>query len=346
MKKVTIFATLAVAVMTVACSGSNVFTKGNTSKIDTLSYLNGLQFYGMVFGIQDAAKQYNMDMVSEGLAAMSGKDMKKDTAYFRQYSEKYREWAQQLPQPTPEDTAFVLTLFRDDAMRDEMSKVVGILIGADLKTRANEDMPVQTYWVVEAFKDMTNNGEPRLSESELQNFQMRFGQQMEVREKKKRDENLVNSRKWLAKAAKQKGVQMTPDSIVYRVVEQGSDDVVTDDRDVVTVHYTGKNTKDKVFDSSYFKYMPEDKQNWLKQNNPNFQEEPISFPVNGVIRGWTEGIKLVGKGGKIELWIPAHLAYGEYGRSELIPGNEALYFEIELLNIEHYQEPAPIEEVE
>ena len=63
------------------------------------------------------------------------------------------------------------------------------------------------------------------------------------------------------------------------------------------------------------------------------KDSPIEFPLNGVIKGWTEGMKLIGKGGKITLWIPAELAYGERGAGQNIGPNMALRFDVELLEV-------------
>ena len=90
---------------------------------------------------------------------------------------------------------------------------------------------------------------------------------------------------------------------------------------MVVVNYEGKNRKGKVFDSSYER------------------NEPAEFPLNRVIKGWTEGMKLVGKGGKITLWIPAELAYGERGAGRDIGANEALEFSVEVVDVKPYVEP-------
>ena len=63
------------------------------------------------------------------------------------------------------------------------------------------------------------------------------------------------------------------------------------------------------------------------------KDNEIEFPLNRVIKGWTEGMKLVGKGGRIVLWIPAELAYGETGAGQDIGANEALCFDVELLDV-------------
>ena len=88
---------------------------------------------------------------------------------------------------------------------------------------------------------------------------------------------------------------------------------------MVVVNYEGKNRKGKVFDSSYER------------------NEPAEFPLNRVIKGWTEGMKLVGKGGKINAWMPSSAAYGSAGDKELgIKPNATLYYEIELVDLDKY----------
>jgi FKBP-type peptidyl-prolyl cis-trans isomerase len=102
---------------------------------------------------------------------------------------------------------------------------------------------------------------------------------------------------------------------LYRIERAGSEVKATEDTDKVLVHYEGTTREGKVFDSSYER------------------NEPISFALNRVIKGWTEGMKLVGVGGEITLWIPAELAYGERGAGSDIGPNEALKFKVELLEV-------------
>ena len=137
-------------------------------------------------------------------------------------------------------------------------------------------------------------------------------------------ENAEASAKWLEGIAKKSGVEKTESGLLYKIERPGdADTIAVDDRDVVVVNYEGKNRKGKVFDSSYER------------------NEPAEFPLNRVIKGWTEGMKLVGKGGKITLWIPAELAYGERGAGRDIGANEALEFSVEVVDVKPYVEPAP-----
>ena len=107
----------------------------------------------------------------------------------------------------------------------------------------------------------------------------------------------------------------TASGLQYRVITEGSGTESPAPSSLVTVHYSGKLTDGTEFDSSY------------KRN------QPASFPVNGVIRGWTESLQLMHVGDKWELTIPADLAYGRQGAGNAIPPDAILIFEVELLEI-------------
>ena len=159
------------------------------------------------------------------------------------------------------------------------------------------------------------------------------------------------SAKWIEKMSKKSGVKKTETGLCYKVVEAGDmEKAAKNDADVVKVHYVGKLQDGTVFDASRFadKFTAEQIAQFREQypdmfdENGNFKQadEPIEFPLNGVIKGWTEGMKLVGPGGKIILYIPADLAYGARGAGRQIGPNEALEFTVELLEVT----PAPTEE--
>ena len=108
----------------------------------------------------------------------------------------------------------------------------------------------------------------------------------------------------------------TASGIVYLIQDSGSELHAVSDRDTVKVNYRGTLIDGKEFDAN----------------------EGISFPLNHVIKGWTEGMKLVGEGGKLTLVIPGNLAYGERGNRS-IPGNSTLIFDVDLLEVHPYVEP-------
>ncbi len=110
-------------------------------------------------------------------------------------------------------------------------------------------------------------------------------------------------------------VQTTPSGLQYEVITEGAG-AKPKSTDTVVVHYRGTFPDGKEFDSSY-KRM-----------------EPISFPLDGVIPGWTEGLQLMTVGSKYRFTIPPHLGYGKRGAGGVIPPNATLIFEVELIDIE------------
>ena len=106
----------------------------------------------------------------------------------------------------------------------------------------------------------------------------------------------------------------TPTGLMYQVVQKG-DGAAPGPRDRVTVHYAGWLTNGKAFDSSY------------KRGTP------ATFPLNGVIAGWTEGVQLMQPGAVFRFVIPPDLAYGQRGAPPTIGPNEALVFQVELLKV-------------
>jgi FKBP-type peptidyl-prolyl cis-trans isomerase len=120
--------------------------------------------------------------------------------------------------------------------------------------------------------------------------------------------------KFLAENAKKPGVKQTPSGLQYEVITEGTG-AKPADTSVVKVHYEGFLLNGKIFDSS------------------RDRGEPTQFPLNQVIRGWTEGVQLMGIGSKYKFYIPYQLAYGEQGSGEMIPGGALLVFEVELIDI-------------
>lgn len=121
-------------------------------------------------------------------------------------------------------------------------------------------------------------------------------------------------KKFLEENAKKEGVSVTPSGLQYKVITEGSG-AKPKATDSVVVHYRGTTIDGKEFDSSYKR------------------GEPISFPLGGVIAGWTEGLQLMPIGSKYELYIPYNLAYGERGAGGVIAPYATLIFEVELLDV-------------
>lgn len=126
--------------------------------------------------------------------------------------------------------------------------------------------------------------------------------------------NIEIGKKFLEENAKKPGVVTTASGLQYKVITSG-DGAQPKDTDTVTTHYVGTLIDGREFDSS------------VKRGTP------ASFPVKGVIKGWTEALQLMHVGDKWQLFIPSDLAYGSTPRGELIEANSTLIFEIELLSI-------------
>ena len=127
---------------------------------------------------------------------------------------------------------------------------------------------------------------------------------------------LENSNAYLAEIEKMEGVKKTESGLLYQIVREGNEKKATLDTDKVKVMYEGKTRDGKVFDSSYER------------------GDTVEFALNRVIKGWTEGMKLVGEGGEIKLWIPANLAYGTRGtRDGSIGPNHAITFTVEVVEV-------------
>ena len=129
--------------------------------------------------------------------------------------------------------------------------------------------------------------------------------------------------KFLADNAKKDGVETTESGLQYKILEPGSD-VKPGPQDTVWVRYKGT-----LIDGTVFDQVDED-------------ADPIRLTLNRVVPGWSEGLQLVGEGGKIQLFIPSELGYGEQG-TQGIPGNSTLLFDVELTKVGKYVEPAPAE---
>ena len=131
--------------------------------------------------------------------------------------------------------------------------------------------------------------------------------------------NLKKGEAFLLANGKKEGVMTTKSGLQYRVVKKG-DGASPLASDEVTVHYEGRLINNKVFDSS------------IKRG------QPATFPVNGVIKGWTEALQLMKEGAEYELYIPAELAYGTRGAGQDIGPNEALIFKVSLIKVKKANE--------
>jgi len=149
---------------------------------------------------------------------------------------------------------------------------------------------------------------------EPQAYQQKINQLAQARMKVTADKNKAKAKEYLDKAAKEKGAQTSPSGLVYVPVSEGKG-AQPKDTDTVKVHYKGTLTDGTEFDSSYKR------------------GQPAEFPLNQVIKCWTEGVAKMKVGAKAKLVCPSAIAYGDEGRPPTIPGGATLVFEVELVDI-------------
>jgi len=211
----------------------------------------------------------------------------------------------------------------DLASMNEMQKI-SYAIGQDQARGLSEhvkrygEMGIQldTAMILKGSEDFFN-GEKGLSDEESKalftTLQTQYKEAANKLEAKESEQSKAEGVAYLAENKKKEGVVETESGLQYRVITaaEGPKPTATD---TVKVHYKGTLINGEEFDSSY------------KRN------QPATFPLNGVIKGWTEGVQLMSVGSKYEFVIPSELAYGDRGNPR-IPAHSTLVFEVELLEI-------------
>lgn len=190
---------------------------------------------------------------------------------------------------------------------DSVSYAFGMNLGKQLK----EDKVIEFNVFLEGLKD-SYAGKEKINADEINRI---VNEYFNVKLPAK---NLDESNKYLAEIEKSNpNVKKTESGLLYEVIVAGDPNVkATKNEDMVKVVYHGQLKDGSVFDSS------------------KDRGDTVEFALNRVIPGWSEGMKLVGKGGKIKLWLPSNLAYGEYGSGNgSIGANEAITFEVDLVDV-------------
>lgn len=194
--------------------------------------------------------------------------------------------------------------------KGKYSYAIGYNIGSSMKKDNVElDMNSFTAAIEDALKGTDSKLSPEQTQAAMQNLMMT----LQKKRTESAEENKKKGEEFLAANRIKEGVKTTPSGLQYKVITEGTG-AKPKATDIVKVHYSGKLIDGKEFDSSY------------KRN------EPVQFKLDGVIKGWTEGVQLMSAGSKYELVIPAELGYGPAG-NQSIPGNSVLVFEVELLSI-------------
>ena len=179
-------------------------------------------------------------------------------------------------------------------------------------------MPVKLNYELlgEALAELLSGKAPRITQAEYGEYMGKLQEALQQAEAKSTADSsaaLEEEKKFMAENGKKPGIITTASGLQYEVLKEGEGDERPAATDVVRVHYEGKLLSGKVFDSS------------IARN------EPIDFPVNQVIPGWTEALQLMNVGSKYRLYIPSNLAYGSRGAGDVIPPNSTLIFEVELI---------------
>jgi len=193
--------------------------------------------------------------------------------------------------------------------KQRLSYAVGVQIAGNLKQSGFEELEPKSF--SEGIMDILKENKLQIPFEEVQEEINAHYAKFQARAK---EENATVGATFLNKNKEKEDVIELPSGLQYRVISKGDGKKPTE-KDMVTTHYEGRTIDGKVFDSSFQR------------------GEPASFPVNGVIKGWTEALQLMSVGDKYELFVPSELAYGEQGAGADIPPYSTLIFEVELLKV-------------
>src|SRR6476469_3884300 len=204
--------------------------------------------------------------------------------------------------------------------KDKVSYSIGMQIGFNLgrqKVDINPD-------ILAAGIKHAHTGKPQLTTDQVKDIMTQNEKDMEAKQKQLGEKNKTEGTKFLEDNKKKPGVKTTASGLQYKVEKEGTGPQPKA-TDMVTVNYRGTLIDGTEFDSSY------------KRGHP------ATFPVNGVIKGWTEALQLMKPGAKYQLFIPSTLAYGERGAGQTIGPNATLIFDVELLSAKPAEasEPSP-----
>lgn len=207
--------------------------------------------------------------------------------------------------------------------RMKASYGLGIQAG---KTWMNRGADIDWDAYFRGIRDSVGGGNPILTDAQIREAMQQFQKDTQARFQAKQEadgaSNQAAGEKFLAENKTKEGVKSTESGLQYKVVKMG-DGKKPAASDKVTVHYTGTLIDGKKFDSSVDR------------------GQPATFPLNGVIKGWTEGLQLMPVGSKFQFFIPPGLAYGLNAPASIGP-NQVLIFDVELISIEATPPPPPV----
>ena len=200
-------------------------------------------------------------------------------------------------------------------LEEKISYCLGLNIGRSMK---EQEVELDLDLLMRGMRDALEGTESAMTEDEVRETMLAFQKQMKSRAagraKALGEKNKQEGEAFLAANGKKEGVQTTASGLQYKVIQAGTG-AVPKATDTVSVHYRGTLLDGTEFDSSHKR------------------GRPAEFPVNGVIKGWTEALQLMKVGAKWMVYIPSDLAYRDRGAGRLIGPNATLIFEVELLAI-------------
>jgi FKBP-type peptidyl-prolyl cis-trans isomerase len=202
---------------------------------------------------------------------------------------------------------------KDIAIKTDVQKAsyaIGQQIGQGIKSQGlDADVDI----IAMSINDVYKNKPARLTTEDMQQAIKKVQEDIATKQTKIGEENKTKGAAFLEENKKKPNIKTTASGLQYEILKEGKGPMPTD-TDKVKVQYKGTLIDGTEFDSSYKR------------------DKPAEFPLNGVIPGWTEALKLMPVGSKWKVYIPSNLAYGERGRPG-IPANSVLIFEVELLEI-------------
>ena len=199
---------------------------------------------------------------------------------------------------------------------DKLSYALGLSIGRQLSQMGVAELNAGDF--AQAVKDMIDGKESQIPTNEAQQLLGEYFRQQEEQQRAEAAEKYKGAKsegeKYLTENAKKDGVITLPSGLQYQVLQEGNGKSPKA-TDKVVCHYEGMLVDGTMFDSSIQR------------------GEPATFPLNGVIAGWTEGLQLMKEGAKYRFFIPYHLGYGERGAGASIPPFATLIFDVELIEV-------------
>ncbi len=195
---------------------------------------------------------------------------------------------------------------------EKLSYVMGMQIAQSLKASG---VALDLDILLLGLKDQYFERPVLLSEQDVVEVQRAYFEAQQAQEQRGAEENMKKSREFLEANLERENVEVTPSGLQYEIIEDGDGARPDGTDETVEIHYVGKTIEGEVFDSS------------------RESGETISFPLDGIVPGLSEGIQLMQVGSVYHFFLPPELAYGESGAGGMIGPNMALIFEIELIDI-------------